>query len=310
VRYSVVISCYNYAEFVCEAVESALAQSLPPVEVVVVDDGSTDDSRERLAARFGSVPAVRLISQPNRGQLAAFITGCSATTGDVVCFLDADDLWERTYLAGLESAYGGEEPADLVLSNLVKFDRASGVWHVRRHDEDRGLNILPAWFLRTIPQAPTSSISMRYALAVKVLDLPDAVRADWRTRADDCLILGACILGGRVRLLAHPHVRYRVHGANNWMAHRLTDTSLARYKLHISRLADWYGISAGISAGLLEYAFLEFKTKTHPSWQEFFIYCWLQWRAPRPLFLLPRPIASIVKHMIRSRGLAIGGDVG
>ena len=118
-RFSVVITCYNYRDYVCEAVESALSQTLPPAEVVVVDDGSTDDSRERLSARFGASPLVRVLGQQNAGQLAAFIHGCTAATGDVVCFLDADDVWESSYLAALAAIYNGEEGPDIVLANLI-----------------------------------------------------------------------------------------------------------------------------------------------------------------------------------------------
>ena len=84
---SVVITCYNQARFLGEAIESALAQTRPPVEVIVVDDGSTDDSRS-VAARYA---AVRFIGQANVGIAVARNTGWRASRGDYVVFVDGDD---------------------------------------------------------------------------------------------------------------------------------------------------------------------------------------------------------------------------
>jgi glycosyltransferase involved in cell wall biosynthesis len=84
---SVVIPCYNQAHFLAEALDSVLAQTHPQIEVVVVDDGSTDNTSAVAAA----YPGVRCIRQPNRGLAAARNTGLRHTTGDYLVFLDADD---------------------------------------------------------------------------------------------------------------------------------------------------------------------------------------------------------------------------
>jgi glycosyltransferase involved in cell wall biosynthesis len=92
---SVVIPCYNAAPFLRPAIESILGQTRPATEVIVIDDGSTDDSA-RIASSFG--PAVRVIRQENQGESAARNRGIEAATGDWVAFLDADDLWLPTKL--------------------------------------------------------------------------------------------------------------------------------------------------------------------------------------------------------------------
>jgi glycosyltransferase involved in cell wall biosynthesis len=89
-RVSVVIPTYNAGPLVVEAVESVLAQIRPADEVVVVDDGSTDDTAERLG-RFG--PPVRVVRKENGGVSTARNRGVAEATGDVVAFLDADDVW-------------------------------------------------------------------------------------------------------------------------------------------------------------------------------------------------------------------------
>ena len=85
---SVIIPCYNYARFLGEAIESVLRQEYQPVEIVVIDDGSTDHT-ERVAARY---PSVQYYYQPNAGLATARNAGISKSRGRYILFLDADDL--------------------------------------------------------------------------------------------------------------------------------------------------------------------------------------------------------------------------
>ena len=93
---SVVIPTYNRARWLTEAVASALAQTVPPLEVLIVDDGSTDDT-EAVAATFA--PPVRYIRQRNAGVAAARNRGIREARGDLVALLDSDDVWEPSKLA-------------------------------------------------------------------------------------------------------------------------------------------------------------------------------------------------------------------
>lgn len=93
---SVVIPCYNGEPFVAEAVDSALAQTYRPVEVIAVDDGSTDGSPVVLA-RYGE--RIRVVRQPNRGLPAARNAGIRVARGEYLAFLDADDWWASEFLA-------------------------------------------------------------------------------------------------------------------------------------------------------------------------------------------------------------------
>jgi len=88
-RVSIIIRNYNYEKYVGDAVDSALAQPHPDVEVIVVDDGSTDDSR-RILRSYGD--RIRLITRENGGEGAAANTGFAQARGDVVIFLDSDDV--------------------------------------------------------------------------------------------------------------------------------------------------------------------------------------------------------------------------
>ncbi len=87
---SVVVPTYNYGRYIRETIDSALAQTYSPLEIIVVDDGSTDDTRQRLSCYNNRV---RYIHQENRGLSAARNTGIRAAQGDFVALLDSDDLW-------------------------------------------------------------------------------------------------------------------------------------------------------------------------------------------------------------------------
>jgi glycosyltransferase involved in cell wall biosynthesis len=89
-RVSVIIPNYNYSQYLGEAIDSVLAQTYSPIEIIVVDDGSTDGSREVLESYGDRVTA---IFQQNAGVSAARNNGVSQSHGEFVAFLDADDAW-------------------------------------------------------------------------------------------------------------------------------------------------------------------------------------------------------------------------
>jgi glycosyltransferase involved in cell wall biosynthesis len=123
---SVVVPCYNCAAFVGEAVESALGQTLPPAEVIVLDDGSTDGSVQALA-RFGD--AVRFVRDgSNRGAGHRRNEGAAMAKGDHIALLDADDVWRPGHLAGAAALLGAHPACGLAFSRVEFFGAGAGVW--------------------------------------------------------------------------------------------------------------------------------------------------------------------------------------
>jgi glycosyltransferase involved in cell wall biosynthesis len=113
---SVVVPCYNAAEYLYVALDSALAQTHRPAEIIVVDDGSSDNSVqviENYVERFAD-RGVRLISQANGGEPAARNSGIRASSGEWVAMLDADDWWEPSKLE-LQLAAAAEAGPDCVM---------------------------------------------------------------------------------------------------------------------------------------------------------------------------------------------------
>lgn len=98
---SIIMPCFNAERFVAEAVNSVLNQTYPHVELIVVDDGSTDRSLEILQPY---VDRIKVLFQPNRGPYPARNHGLSQASGDYVAFLDADDWWEPDTLEKLHGA--------------------------------------------------------------------------------------------------------------------------------------------------------------------------------------------------------------
>jgi Glycosyl transferase family 2 len=94
---SIIIPCYNCERWVAEAIESCIKQTYPNIEIIVVDDGSTDGSLEILR-RF--LPSIRLETGPNRGGNSARNTGFALSSGEYIQFLDADDYIEPDKIAG------------------------------------------------------------------------------------------------------------------------------------------------------------------------------------------------------------------
>lgn len=98
VAYSAIIPTYNRQRLLRDAIESAMRQSCPGLEIIVVDDGSTDGTADMVAREF---PRVRYLRQENQGPAAARNLGIAASRGEFIAFLDSDDEW-RAYKTGLE----------------------------------------------------------------------------------------------------------------------------------------------------------------------------------------------------------------
>jgi glycosyltransferase involved in cell wall biosynthesis len=119
-----VVPTYQRASLVCEAVDSALSQTLADLEVVVVDDGSTDGTPAVLAARYGADPRVRVVVKANGGTASARNAGVRAARGRTVALLDSDDLLLPHHAATLTAALEGDPAADLAIGDA----RYEGGW--------------------------------------------------------------------------------------------------------------------------------------------------------------------------------------
>jgi glycosyltransferase involved in cell wall biosynthesis len=115
---SVVIPCHDGERYVAETIRSVLDQAHRPLEIIVVDDGSNDRSAQAVLA-FGD--AVRLARQPHRGAAAARNRGVALATGELITFLDADDLWTPHALPRMRAALAANPDAGMVVGQMEQF---------------------------------------------------------------------------------------------------------------------------------------------------------------------------------------------
>ena len=166
---SAIIPAYNRAHLVGRAVSSALEQTMPPNEIIVVDDGSTDETRE-VVERFGD--EVRYIFQPNAGASAARNKGVNAASGEWLAFLDSDDVWMRDYLerisAAIETTSGF---ADTYFADLSDEGRSETVWERSGFAIDSAFELSAdpsEWFLRPLQPMTTQATVIRRASYLEV----------------------------------------------------------------------------------------------------------------------------------------------
>jgi glycosyltransferase involved in cell wall biosynthesis len=219
---SIVIDNYNYGRFVGAAIRSALAQSYPKVEVLVVDDGSTDDSRSVIAG-FGD--RIRAVFQENRGQSAAFDTGFFAARGDIVFFLDSDDALHPE--AAAEVVKRMAPGVSKVQFALATVDAAGTFLGNVFPNFPRGLSggAIRAEALRSAlyPCPPTSGNAYARWFLAKIMPLPHAPCG-----ADGPLNTVAPLYG-TVVTIDRPLAWYRVHGQNDGAQATLAAEKFARF---------------------------------------------------------------------------------
>ena len=117
---SVIIATHNYGRFLAEAIESVQRQTMDDVEIIVVDDGSTDETTAVLASV--SDPRLRVRRIPKSGVSVARNAGLALARGRFVAFLDADDRWRPTKLERQVAMMEGEPSLGLIFTDLVRFD--------------------------------------------------------------------------------------------------------------------------------------------------------------------------------------------
>lgn len=296
--FAVIVTCYNYREYVVEAVESALVQTRAPKQVIVVDDGSTDGSTALLQERYGHDPRVTLLCGPNGGQLVAFQRGAAAAEADVLCFLDADDRWEPGHLAAIGALYDARRDVDFVFNDIVLFGHETRTIAFADAPMDLGYTAVATVEAMPWYGAPTSAISLRRALALQCLALPPAVAAGWRLSADNCLVFGASVLGGRKYFLPTATVGYRIHGNNGWWSKRGAVESY-RNRLRSRGLIAEYARMAGIERDAIDLVKFEFKTKPSPSRGETRRYIRLTMAMRRPWLKRVGTALSLLRHARR-----------
>jgi glycosyltransferase involved in cell wall biosynthesis len=202
---SAIIPTYNYGRFLREAIDSTLAQTYPALEVIVVDDGSTDDTPQILAS-YGD--RIRAIRQENLGVGAARNTGIAAAQGEYLAFLDSDDIWRPRKLECDVARFTADPGVGMVHCGAETFDNTGKTISV-------SLGGLEGWVApdllrldREVIAAPGSGMTVRQSIAEELGGYDPRLQPseDW----DFCYRV-ACRY--RVGFVPEVLVRYRLHGS-------------------------------------------------------------------------------------------------
>lgn len=192
---STIIPCYNGAEFLAETLESVLQQTYPAHEIIVVDDGSTDDSAA-IAESFGS--PVRVVRQENRGESVARNRGIDEASGDWIAFLDADDIWKPRKLE--------RQVSQIECGVVCVFTEIETFGSQNRTISFSGI--------------PTEVLTHRSFIAVSTIITPSTVMVPrgvrarfptWTQYGEDLVFFLDLHSEGEFRAVREPLVRYRRH---------------------------------------------------------------------------------------------------
>ncbi len=220
---SIVVDNYNYDRFLRRAVDSALSQTYGRVEVVVVDDGSTDGSWETITGYGERIVPLRKI---NGGQASALNAGYAASTGEVVIFLDSDDELHPTAAADVVAVLGpGTAKAHGALEEVDADGRPLGTTNPSDAASLADGDVLPSLLAtgRYVSPVMSGNAFPRWVLE-RIMPIPEAA---FPTTADGYLVALAG-LHGPVARTSRPLGRYRRHGSNGWGA-RPSGASLSKH---------------------------------------------------------------------------------
>ena len=239
---SVVIPCYNAAQFLGETLDSVLGQTYTPLEVIVVDDGSTDDSAA-IAESYG--PPVRVICQENQGESVARNRGIQEARGDWIAFLDADDVWMPTKL---------ERQTEMIEPGVVCVYTGHFFFGLRNYVPKKN-GIFPDGRYRIEHVASQNPFNMSVVVARRT---SEARFPTWTQHGEDRLYMLDLIQEGSIRFIEEPLAGVRCHTGNqsrddrieirrhqsllNWLERRAatltTETVRLTLDLSIERLSS------------------------------------------------------------------------
>ena len=224
---SILVPNYNYARYIGEALDSILEQTYPHFEAIVCDDGSKDNSCECIANYVQKDSRIKLISKENGGVANALNVAYDESKGQIICILDADEIWMNNKLEKVLELYKSEPTCGFAIHNVIeidgegellkttpKYDRLASGWMGEIALKNGG-------FVYNIP--PASALTIRREIAEKIFPLNEAF-----TRNADSLIYRFApfitVIGAEKEVLS----KFRLHGSNTTSQTILTVDMLER----------------------------------------------------------------------------------
>ncbi len=203
---SVIVPVYNRAHLVAETVESILLQTYQPVEIILINDGSSDGSLAVLREYESRFPdRVRVIDQPNQGQTIARNNGIKVAQGQYIAFLDSDDLWVKDKLERQIPLF--EPGVGLVYSGTEIIDGAGRTVRVESADEAMAGYIYPQLLEKNRMTGGTVVVTAESLSRVGVFSTDFKAAENWDLWLRICKVYSA-------RVVNDPLIKYRIHSNN------------------------------------------------------------------------------------------------
>ncbi len=229
---SVLTPCYNAEEYIRLTIDSVQAQNFKNWEMIICDDGSTDESIAIIEAYVAKDSRIHLIQQTNGGAAAATNTAYAACQGDIIAFLDADDLFSRSKLESCVHAFRNEKTSGFLTHRLEGIDgcgKRNGIIY------PGAPNLVSGWYAPRIfdntptrgMAAPSSGNLLRREVLDKIMPIPCECR-----RTQDAHIIGAAMLLTPVIGFNHTLGSYRVHSGGQSRGLMYTEA------YHLRQLSD------------------------------------------------------------------------
>lgn len=229
-KITAIINSYNYEGYIEETLKSVFNQTVVPDEIIVVDDGSTDASCSVIQKYAENYPNLKFVKKTNGGQLSSFNVAAQHVTGDIVFFIDSDDIWRNDYIERIVEIYQ-TKTVDFIFCAFEEFGESNKVVNKYAADKDLGYSVAYTYFRKKFIGGPTATVSLRSSTFFKIF--PIDLEEDWRISADLPLVLGASMAGARKYYCASPLVLYRIHKKNAHKVH--VKNSDYDYKFYYNR---------------------------------------------------------------------------
>jgi glycosyltransferase involved in cell wall biosynthesis len=271
---SVILANYNYGRFIAQSIDSVLNQTYKNFELIVVDDGSTDNSREIIESYGNRIIA---IFQENAGQGVAFNAGIARSKGEIICFLDSDDFFYPEKLAKVVSSF----------QKHPEWVQISHAWMIINREDvpiGRSTKTLSQGDVRKsllkwgkYKSALTSVLAYRREAIEKVLPIP--TKKDKYIEWPDAYLMATVPFYGEVGFIDEPLMGYRIHGENNYA--RTADIA---YLMHGHEVIAKYINETATELGIqerfdlkrdAEYRTFKVVQECHASWLEALQILWL-----------------------------------
>ena len=221
-KISVLIDNYNYAKFLPECIESVLNQTYQNFEIIIVDDGSKDNSKEIIEEYAKKDNRIKPIFKENGGQASAFNEGIKHCNGELICFLDSDDKFKPNKLEKILKIY--KKGYEYIINDYELIGNTN--YNYGPYYPYGGYNQFLVYYLTKFTGSTTSNVSISKKLANIIF--PISHEEFFRVRADDVIVFASSLIT-QMYFIDEELSEYRIHGNNLFACNYQKITNSEKY---------------------------------------------------------------------------------